>query len=103
MFLEFTEGVKGYRLWHPIEKRCINSMDVIFREQEMFMFQDKPVEEHRKDEATKIKVELNSPPSTSRTDSEDVFEETESQDGEEATEMPEESQDLQNYSLSRDR
>lgn len=27
MFLGFTEGVKGFRMWHSIEKKCINSRD----------------------------------------------------------------------------
>lgn len=38
MFVGFTEGVKDYRLWHPTDRRCINSRDVIFREEEMFLY-----------------------------------------------------------------
>lgn len=42
MFLGFTRVVKRFRFWHPTEKRCINSRDVIFREHEMFMTQEPP-------------------------------------------------------------
>ena len=43
MFIGFTEELKGFRMWHPIEKRCITSRDVVFKEDIMFVF-DKPNE-----------------------------------------------------------
>lgn len=68
MFFEFTKEVKGFRLWHPIEKRCINSRDVIFREQEMYMLQNKPEEKSSPDLDNRIEVEHNLLPSTSMTE-----------------------------------
>ena len=32
MFVGFTEGIKGFKLWHPTNKRFIISRDVLFRE-----------------------------------------------------------------------
>lgn len=34
MFVGFIEGVKGYKMWHPIERKFIISRDVTFREEE---------------------------------------------------------------------
>lgn len=64
MFLGFTEGVKGFRLWHPVEKRCLNSRDVTFREQDMYMLQAKSQNEITKEHNTSIEVEESPQPST---------------------------------------
>lgn len=32
MSADFTEGVKGYKMWHPTERKFIVSKDVTFRE-----------------------------------------------------------------------
>lgn len=85
MLLEFTKGVKGYKLWHPTEKKCVSSRDIIFREQEIYSKISQRITIH------KIKT------------LESIQEENESQDEEEATETVHEQQDLQTYSLARDK
>ncbi|XP_038885954.1 uncharacterized protein LOC120076257 [Benincasa hispida] len=37
MFVGFTEGVKGYKMWHPVERKFIVSRDITFRAEETFM------------------------------------------------------------------
>lgn len=34
MFVAFTDGVKGFKMWHPIEKMFIGSRDVAFKKDE---------------------------------------------------------------------
>lgn len=41
MFVAFTKGVKGFKMWHPIEKKSIINRDVTFGEKEMFMQKEK--------------------------------------------------------------
>lgn len=45
MFVGFTEGVKGYKMWHPIEMKFIIKRDVTFKEKEMFMQKEEKKEE----------------------------------------------------------
>ncbi|MDV3187719.1 MAG: hypothetical protein Q8836_02375 [Sweet potato little leaf phytoplasma] len=104
MFLRLTEGVKGYRLWHPVERRCINSRDVTFREQEMYMLHDKTSEKSLATKDTHIEVEHNAHSSNTETEPENAEEEdSEQRTEDEATEMIQEHPDLQNYSLARDK
>ncbi|XP_038877664.1 uncharacterized mitochondrial protein AtMg00710-like [Benincasa hispida] len=57
MFVGFTEGVKGFKMWNSAEKRFVVSRDVTFREREMFMQKEKTTIEIPKSSTTRIKVE----------------------------------------------
>lgn len=108
MFVGFS-GVKGYRLWHPTDKICINSRDVIFREEEMFMYQQ-PSKLASLNQNSIIEVEL---PALTKKNLESSIQETQEEDIDEhgetsqpLTEVIETSQlqtDLTGYSLARDR
>lgn len=58
MFVGFTKGVKGYILWYPTDKRCINSKDVVFREYKMFVYQVVQQPDLKEMEKSTIEVEL---------------------------------------------
>lgn len=57
MFVGFSEGVKGFKLWHPSERRFIVSRDVIFRENEMLMHKEGQTEDKADSSNSKIEVE----------------------------------------------
>ncbi|XP_038874950.1 uncharacterized mitochondrial protein AtMg00710-like [Benincasa hispida] len=57
MFVGFTEGVKGFKMWNPIEKRLVVNRDVTFKEREMFMQKEKTTIEVPKSPSTRIEVE----------------------------------------------
>ena len=106
MFVDFTEGVKSFNLWHPTNKKFIINRDVHFRETKMFMQGKGNIEgNHNATETytTQIEVEntRNSAQSTEETTVIDQ-EQVENICGEQ-TEIVEEQLDLSQYSLARDR
>lgn len=101
MFVGFTEGVKGFRLWQPTERKCINSRDVIFREEEMFMLQTTQNIDSAK-ESTTFKVELPILTTTQNTD-EVIPQEEEEEYVEVQDEISQQAEDLFDYSLAHDR
>ncbi|XP_038904504.1 uncharacterized protein LOC120090876 [Benincasa hispida] len=103
MFVGFSEGVKGFKMWNPIEKRFIVSKDVTFREKEMFMQKEKTTCEVPKSFTTaRIEVEARKDSSTSHNPPNETEEEEEENSGE-STEHTETKPDSSQYSLARDR
>ena len=47
LFMSFKEGVKGYKLWDPVQKKMFVSRDVIFDEKPLL---DKELEEKKSEE-----------------------------------------------------
>ena len=106
MFVGFTERVKGFKLWHPTNKKFIISMDILFRESEMFM-QGKINTERNSDDTesytTQIEVE-NTRNSAQPIEEPTVAEQEQVENfSEEQTGIIEEQPDLSQYSLARDR
>ena len=106
MFVDFTKGVKSFKLWHHTSKKFIISKDVHFREIKMFMQGKGNIERNHdaiKAYTTQIEVEntRNSAQSTKETiitDQEQV-----KNIGGEQIEIVEEQPDLSQYSSARDR
>ncbi|XP_038891593.1 uncharacterized protein LOC120080985 [Benincasa hispida] len=101
MFVGFTEGVKGYKMWHPVERKFIISRDITFREEKMFMEKEKRLEDEAKSSTTGIKVEIptEQPKKSNLPSDTREFEEDEGEQGEIVNEQP----DLSQYVLARDR
>ncbi|GKC46082.1 retrovirus-related pol polyprotein from transposon TNT 1-94 [Tanacetum coccineum] len=49
IFLEYDDGVKGYRIWPPLERRVILSRDVIFDEDYLFCVKQDMIESKLKE------------------------------------------------------
>ena len=106
IFVGFTEGVKGFKLLHPTNKRFIISSDVLFRESEMFMLEKGNIagnSDETESYTTQIEVE------NTRNNVQPIEESTTTEQeqvenlSEEQAEMIEEQPDLSQYSLARDR
>lgn len=102
MFVGFTESVKGFRLWHPIEKKCVNSCDVTFREDEMFMMKEVQMNTNNQPHTTRIEVEQTTK-DINNEQKKPNDEENRTEEVEEQGETSYEHENLQNYSLARDR
>ena len=106
MFVGFTEEVKGFKMWHPTNKKFIISRDVHFRETEMFMQGKGNIERNpnaTETYTTRIEVEntrnnAQSIDKTTGTDQEQVKNISGEQTG-----IVEEQPDLSQYSLASDR
>ena len=57
MFADFIEGVKGYKMWHPIERKFIVRRDVTFREEEVYMQKEGSSDVSKEITTTRIEVE----------------------------------------------
>ncbi|KAM1591990.1 hypothetical protein ACFX14_035804 [Malus domestica] len=54
IFLGFSSGVKGYRLWYPEMKKLVISRDVIFDEESMYKDSEKNVKDVQQVELEKV-------------------------------------------------
>lgn len=89
MFVGFLKGGKGFKMWHPIERKFTVSRDITFRENEMFMHKESMSDDKTEISNSKIEVErLIEPPTMPNTHSE-------SEDDEETTEEQPETIDAQ--------
>ncbi|KAM1968545.1 hypothetical protein ACFX15_043442 [Malus domestica] len=64
IFLGFSSGVKGYRLWCPEMKRLVISRDVTFDEESMFRNFEKNVKDVQQVELEKVAFGTSNPIST---------------------------------------
>lgn len=64
MFVGFTDGVKGFKMWHPTEKGFVITRDVTFKEREMFMLKENLIVEVYKALTTRIDVKNPKDPPT---------------------------------------
>ncbi|XP_038904482.1 uncharacterized protein LOC120090851 [Benincasa hispida] len=104
MFLGFIEGLKGFRMWHPIEKRCITSRDFIFRETKMFMQKPTPIVTTPQGKYDTIEVEQVFNTTTDPSSSESHFDQLphHEEEVEDAISDPEQEElNLRGYSLAK--